>query len=165
MHLGRKAGPVIAEARLNAQAATQLARLDAAPVADPFWELSRLAGQAVAWKDSMAERVNALSSLRYESRSGLEQLRSEIALWERALDRCLLALTAMSKLDIDSRLVGIREATANMLEAALDAALTASGLDLEGQMFARAAFRRNIHIVAVQQANEPKALPAADDDA
>ena len=156
MHLGKRAQPVIAEAKLNEQAQAELARLDVPPVIDPLWELSKLAGQAVAWKDSMAGRVNELRSMRYESASGLEQLRSEIALWERALDRCVATLTAMAKLDIDARLVGIREQTADMLLNALEAALRSTGLDLEHRNAARQVFRNGIRVLHVPG----EALPA-----
>jgi hypothetical protein len=157
MHLGKKARPVIVEARLNAQAAAELANLDVAPVVDPFLELSLLAGQVVEWKNRMAGRVNALTDLRYKSAHGLEQLRSELALWERSLDRCLAVLTAMSRLDIEERLTGIRQKTADMLERAFDAALEASGCGLDGKARARETFRQNIRVVGAPE--KPKALP------
>src|SRR5262245_19792697 len=47
------------------QARAVLARLDVPPVDDPLTELSKLAGQLVAWKNALAERVNALTSIRY----------------------------------------------------------------------------------------------------
>jgi hypothetical protein len=159
MHLGKKAQPVITEARLRVQAAAELAKLDVAPVVDPFLELSRLAGQAVEWKNQLAGRVNTLTSLRYESAAGLEQLRSEIALWERALDRCLAMLTAMSRLDIESRLVGVREQTADHLERVLDAALEkACRGDFQLKAEVRAEFRRNLRVVQVAPEGR-KALP------
>jgi hypothetical protein len=157
MHLGKKARPVIAEAKLNAQAAVEMAKLDVPPVVNPFLELSRLAGQCVAWKDTMATKVNELTSLRYESAHGLEQLRSELALWERSLDRSLAVLTAMSRLGIEERLTGIRQKTADMLERALDLALEASGCGLDGTARARETFRQNIRVVGAQE--KPKALP------
>lgn len=135
-------------AALNEQAARELARLDVPPVTDPLTELARLAAQAVAWKDNMAARVNELSSLRYESESGGEQLRAEIALWERALDRCISTLAAMAKLNIEERLAGVRKQTADMLERALDSALKASGADMDGRQRARDEFRRNLRVVA-----------------
>jgi len=133
---------------LNKQAAAELARLDVPPVTDPLTELARLAGQAVAWKDAMAAKVNELASLRYESATGGEQLRAEIALWERSLDRCISTLGAMARLNIEDRLAGIKRRTADMLELALTQALQKSGADLAGQAAAREEFRRNLRIVA-----------------
>lgn len=136
------------EQELNEKAARELARLDVPPVTDPLTELARLAAQAVAWKDAMAAKVNELSSIRYESENGGEQLRAEIALWERALDRCVGTLTAMAKLNIEERLAGIRKQTADMLERALDAALEKAGVGLDKQAEARETFRRNLKVVA-----------------
>ena len=147
MHLGRVAAPVIAEARLHEQAAAELARLDVPPVQDPLAELAKLAGEAVAWKNRMAERVNELDQIRYRDAKGSEQLRAEIALWERALDRCVSTCSAIARLGIDDRLTGVRERTADMLTAALTAALTACGMDLETQIRARNVFRDNIVLV------------------
>lgn len=136
------------EQAIQAQAAKELARLDVIPVTDPLTELARLAGQAVAWKDAMAAKVNELAGIRYESEHGGEQLRSEIALWERALDRCVMTLTAMAKLNIEERLAGIRQRTADMLERAFDAGMEASGATFEGKAKGREAFRRHLKVVA-----------------
>jgi P27 family predicted phage terminase small subunit len=134
---------------LEAQARAELARLDVPPVTDPLTELAKVAAQAVAWKNAMGEKVNELTSLRYEASAGTgEQLRAEIALWERALDRCVATLTAMAKLNIEDRLAGVRKQTADMLERALDAALEASGTGLDGKQKAREAFRRQLKVVA-----------------
>lgn len=140
--------PSSVAAGLNEQAARELARLDVPPVTDPLTELARLAAQAVAWKDNMAAKVNQLSSLRYESATGGEQLRAEIALWERALDRCVSTLTAMAKLNLEGRMAAVREATARMLEQALDAALEQAGVGLDKQAEAREVFRRSLKVVA-----------------
>ena len=135
------------EEELQAQAAKELARLNVDPVTDPYTELARLAGQAVAWKDAMAGKVNALTSIRYSTEGG-EQLRSELLLWERALDRCILTLTAMAKLNIEDRLAGIRQQTADMLERAFDAGMEASGASFEGKAKGRDAFKRHLKVVA-----------------
>jgi len=140
--------PNAVTAALNEQAARELARLDAPPVANPLEELARLAGQCVAWKDAMAVKVNELTSLRYEGGPGIEQLRAEVMLWERALDRCLAALSAMAKLNIEQRLAGVHAATAQMLEEALAAALQKSGLDITGQARAREVFKERLRVVA-----------------
>jgi hypothetical protein len=147
MHLGKKAQPAIAEARLQEQAAAELARLDVPPVSDPLAELARLAGQCISWKDAIGERVNQLASIRYQDAKGSEQLRGEIQLFERALDRCASTLVAIARLDIDGRLTGVREATADMLVSALETALSASGLDYETQWQVRDVFRRSIVLI------------------
>jgi hypothetical protein len=147
MHLGRKAQPVIAEARLQEQAERLLYQRDAAPVTDPLSALQRLAGRAAAWEDIIGEKVNELRSLRYSTEGG-EQLRAEIAVMERAMDRLGKLLVDIAKLNIEGRLATVREATAVMLEQALAAALASSGCDLDGQQRAQEAFRRNLKVVA-----------------
>ena len=126
MHAGKLAAGI----KLQAQAAEQLARLDIEAVEDPLSELAKVCGQVLAWKDSMAEKVNALTSLRYSTEGG-EQLRSEIALWERALDRCVTTLTAMAKLNIDERLAAISEARAEVIITVFTVALARAGIDGE----------------------------------
>jgi len=101
------------------RARRELARLNLPPVEDPLTELARIAAEVVAWKDAIGGKVNELTSLRYEADQGGEQLRSEVALWERALDRCERFLTAMARLNIDERLARISEAQAAAVIAAI----------------------------------------------
>lgn len=147
MHLGGAAQPAIAEARLQEEAARLLYQRDAQPVTDPLSALQRLAGRAAAWEDIIGEKVNELHSLRYSTEGG-EQLRSEIVVMERAMDRLGKLLVDIAKLNIEGRLATVREATAVMLEQALQAALASSGCDLDGQQRAQEAFRRNLKVVA-----------------
>lgn len=123
MHAGKLAAGI----KLQAEAAEQLARLDVEATEDPLSELARVCAQVLAWKDSMAAKVNALTSLRYSTEGG-EQLRSEIALWERALDRCVTTLTAMAKLNIDERLAKISEERAEMIITVFTRALEIAGV-------------------------------------
>ena len=131
---GRKAA---LEEAIQAQAASELAKLDVTPVGNPLEELRTLAGQAVAWKDQMATKVNQLSDVSYRSTLGQEQLRSELLLWERALDRCTTVLIAMAKLDLDTRLVRIEEAKAAMVAAVVREALAKAGATTEQQTAAK----------------------------
>jgi hypothetical protein len=147
MHLGEKAPAVIAEARLQEEAARLLYQRDAPPVTDPLSALQRLAGRAAAWEDIIGEKVNEMRSIRYSTEGG-EQLRAEIAVMERAMDRLGKLLVDIAKLGIEDRLAGVRESTARMLEEALAAALQKSGADLSGQDAAREEFKRRLRVVA-----------------
>lgn len=118
----------IAEAKLEARVHKALARLDVAPVDNPLEALAELAGQVVAFKNALADRVNALEEIRYESKAGGEQLRAEIALYERALDRCNTVLGTIARLDIDGRLVRIEEEKARILMDAVHAGLASIGV-------------------------------------
>jgi hypothetical protein len=135
-------------AALNEQAERLLYQRDAPPVTDPLSALQRLAGRAAAWEDIIGEKVNEMRSIRYSTEEGGEQLRSEIIVMERAMDRLGRLLVDIAKLNIEGRLATVREATAQMLEQALAAALAASGCDLDGQQRAQEAFRRNLKVVA-----------------
>jgi hypothetical protein len=136
---------------LEKRAAAEIAALDVDPVGDPLHQLSVLAAQVLAWRDSMAGQVNNLTSLRYESfgeGSSGEQLRAEVALWERALDRCERVLVAMARLNIDERLAKISEQQAVLIEQALKAGLADLGLDLETQDRAAKSVARHLRSVS-----------------
>jgi hypothetical protein len=133
-------------AAVREQARAELAALDVDPVGDPLTQLALLAGQVLAWRDSMADRVNDLGSLRYGTEGG-EQLRAEVALWERALDRAERVLVAMARLNIDERLARITEAQVDLVEKAVTAALASEGLDPEAQDRARRVVGRHLRAV------------------
>jgi hypothetical protein len=132
-------------AALNERAERLLYQHDAPPVTDPLSALQRLAGRAAAWEDIIGEKVNELHSLRYSTEGG-EQLRAEIAVMERAMDRLGKLLVDIARLNIEGRLAVVREATAQMLEHALAQALDSSGCDPDGQQRAREAFRRHLKV-------------------
>ena len=69
---------------------------------DPLTALRQLAGEALALKDLLAERVSELQSWRYESVLGAEQLRSELVLLERSLDRAQKFALDLARLDLAS---------------------------------------------------------------
>ncbi len=148
MHLGKEAGPAIAAANLEAAAARLLYQHDAAPVTNPLEALQSLAGRALALEQVIGEKVNELRSLRYEGEGGGEQIRGELQVLERSMDRAGKLLVDIAKLGIEDKLAGIRQRTLDMLERALDAALESSGADLAGKAKAREAFRRNLKVVA-----------------
>lgn len=140
---------VAAAARvLDVKVRATLARLGVGAVDNPLTALAQLAGEVLAWKDATAALVNELRELRYEDAKGGEQLRSEVVLWERALDRAVTVLAAMAKLKLDERLVAVSEATADMLVRAVDAGLAAAGLTGEARETARKAVAAQMRIVS-----------------
>jgi hypothetical protein len=136
--------------RLEHEVRDLLARLDVTPVEDPLTELQKLAGEVVAWKNAMAAKVNELTSVRYETLYG-EQLRSEVALFERAMDRCERVLTAMARLNIDARLARISEEQGRLVTEALRGALAELGLSQEAQMAARPVVARHLQLAVERQ--------------
>lgn len=80
-------------------------------LADVYTELQKTAGLAVAWRDMLEEKVTALTEWRYEAKgAGTEQLRSEIALFERSLDRVGKLLEVIARLDLDTRVAALNAA-------------------------------------------------------
>lgn len=139
-----KAAERVAQQEFDEEMSRTLARLKVAPVDNPLTVLAELAGQAVAFKDALAERVNDLQSIRYEDMRGSEQLRSEVALWERALDRCERFCTSMARLKIDDRLAKVEEAQIELVLAALDAGLVAINVGHDQRIEAKVAAARHL---------------------
>jgi hypothetical protein len=151
-----------AERIVEQQVRRSLARLDVPAVEDPFTELGKLAGQVVSWKDALAALVNRLvedapceqcgaagGRLRYESfATGAEQLRSEVSLFERAMDRCANVLGLMAKLNIDERMARISERQAAAVIRAIDVALATAGVTGPVAQEARAAGARELRKAA-----------------
>lgn len=137
-----------------------LALLDVDPVSDPFTALAELAGQVIAFKNQLAGQVNALTGepcgscggggrLRYEAAgAGTEQLRSEVSLFERALDRCASVLGLIAKLNIDERMARINERQAEAVIRAVDAALASAGVTGPAALSARQVAARELRAVA-----------------
>jgi hypothetical protein len=94
-------------------------------VRDPIAEFMRLIDETIAFKDLLASHVAALEDqLRYTDAAGGEQLRAEVTLYERALDRAGKFLADWARLGMQERMVRISEAQAAALGAALDQAMT-----------------------------------------
>jgi hypothetical protein len=76
------------------------------------------------------ERVEALEQLRYRASAG-EQIRGELLMYERALDRSAKFCDSLARLGLDERTVRIAEAQVVMLVAALDRVLNDPALGLD----------------------------------
>lgn len=135
-------------AALQERANKVLGKLKIDPVEDPLTELSRIAGETVAWKDVIAEQVSFLKGVSYESERNGEQVRGEIIVWERALDRCIVVLTGMARLDIDDRLAKVSEKQAEMVEQALDFALRSTGLSVAQRAEAKRCVAERLRLVS-----------------
>jgi len=121
------------------------------PIGNPLSELLELAAEAKAWKEAMRQVAAWLFSqqrIRSAHAKVGEQLRAEIVIYERAMDRLAHLLIQISKLGIEARLAQIEEAKAATVERALMAALEASGLDLTAQGTAREVLVRELRRAA-----------------
>lgn len=135
-------------AGLKARAEAVLYQYDAGPVANPLEALQSLAGRALALEQAIGGIVNDLTSIRYGSDTGGEQLRSEVAVLERAMDRAGRLLVDIAKLNIDERLARVTERQTEIVAGALAAALGEMGLSAEQQRDARSRVARHLRSVA-----------------
>ena len=130
-------------------AAALLHDLDAAPVTDPVAALQRLAGVVSSAVDVMGSRVNELTSIRYTDAKQAEQLRSEVAIWERLLAQCSRLLVDMVRLGIEDRLAAVEESRLDLLEKAMRAILADPDLHLDAVQQAAAPAVIHRHLSAV----------------
>lgn len=110
------------------EAATTLAEVGVYPVEDPVEAFATLVSEVVALKDHFADRVAQLESLRYTSTWNTEQMRTEVALYERALDRAGRLLAQWVSLGLDERRVQLGEAHGRQINEFLVAVLRDLGL-------------------------------------
>lgn len=129
----RRLAEAAAVRAVEADAAADLAHAALRPVKDPVELLAMLASEAAAWKDALAARVNALMSVRFTSEQGAEQLRSEVALYERAMDRTAKLCESLAKLGLEDRRVRLDEQTADLVAGVIRAILDDLGLTVEQQ--------------------------------
>jgi hypothetical protein len=136
--------------RLEAEAQKLLYRHDAPPAANPLEALQALAGRALAMEGALGELVNRLTSIRYEGKGegGAEQLRAEVAVLERAMDRAGKLLVDIARLNIDERLVKIEEGKARIIVEAIEIALAAAGVRGQAATEAKRAAARHLRSVA-----------------
>ncbi|HZR53637.1 MAG TPA: hypothetical protein VFB06_29535 [Streptosporangiaceae bacterium] len=143
--------------RVDLEARAELARQDVVPVEDPLTELQNLAGRVLAWERVAGEMVNRLEAVRYRDHRGGEQLRAEVALLERAMDRAAHILIAMVRLNLDERVVRLTERQADLAAEALRGALADLGIDRDGDEVMRALARR----LRLADAQERRAIPGS----
>lgn len=84
-------------------------------ITDPIKALQILATEALSMKDALAARVNALTSLRFEDDKGTEQLRSEVILYERALDRAAKFLDLLARSGFEEKRIMIAQREGQMI--------------------------------------------------
>ena len=116
-------------------------------VVNPLAELLALAGELAEWKDIMRQVVAYLYSkerLRSAHAKVGEQLRAEILLYERAIERFAKILLDIHRAGIEQQLARIQDRQVTVMERALDATLSIIGLDLAAQEKARTVLRGEI---------------------
>lgn len=121
---------------------------------NPLTEYLALAAQAKMLKDILMERVSVmrLDDWRYQSKTMGEQIRTEIILAERAMDRLAKMLKDILSAGIEARLAAIDERQVQIVERALVLALEAAVPgQLEAQHTARQVLQRELVRAAAGQ--------------
>jgi len=111
----------VSEREASRRAEKWLARQGYDEIEDPLAELLHLASEATAYRELFRAQVDKLmlaDEVRYEHRAG-EQLRAEMALWERSAERCLKVYSEIARLGIAERMVRIREAEIVLMAQAI----------------------------------------------
>lgn len=137
----------VAEEKIDKKARSLALRLDIDPVDNPLQALALHIGEEVRLKDAFESLVRELEEIRYKGAAG-EQIRAEITLYERALDRVGTRLTAYARLNIDERLAVIQEKQAEVIIKAIDAALAHAGITGEAATAARQVAARHLRSVS-----------------
>lgn len=112
LHLGCTQTHRIAARRTlaNREGARELAEMGYEPVSNPIELLADLAGQANALVKFFGAKVDALGDdVRYQSEKGAEQLRAEMAIYERMLDRTGRLAGKLAELGFEERRTAIAE--------------------------------------------------------
>lgn len=134
--------------RLEGDLQKLLYQYGAPPAENPLTALQALAGRVLAMERAIGEKVNELGAIRYDSENGGEQLRAEVAVLERAMDRAGKFLVDIARLNIDERLVKIEEAKAKVIVEAIEIALAVAGVRGQAATEAKRAAARHLRSVA-----------------
>ena len=121
--------------------------LKPSPAPDPLAGLLQLADEMHEWKKIMQEVVAYVMSrerIRSAHNRVGEQLRAEVLLYERAIERLAQLWERIIKLGIEARMAKIEDIQVQAIETALDTALAASGLGMTEREAARKALRREL---------------------
>jgi hypothetical protein len=97
------------------------------PVTNPLDVFAELAGTVQGWMQTMRALVEELNTVGYTALTG-EQIRAEVQLFERSMDRANTVLSTYARLNIDERLARISATQSEMVMGAIEAALAAAGV-------------------------------------
>lgn len=106
---------------------------------NPLEALLELANEQVAWKNLCLAKLAKLQEdeWRWDGDRAGEQIRSEILVYERAIDRATNTLIKISRLGIEAKLAQIAEKQVSIVETAIVRTLQDLNLDIDTQAKAR----------------------------
>lgn len=134
----RAAMAVVADARAI------LALEGLTPIKHPLDALADLAAEVLAMKAALAARVNSLDGVTTTSPQGIETLRVEVSLYERALDRSARFLDMLTRAGFEERRTQIAEAEALVVASALADAISSISLPPEYRVAVINAIRQGL---------------------
>lgn len=123
-----------------------IARNGFEPVEDPVEELGKVAAEIIAFKDAVGLIVGRLEAMSYEHAQG-EQLKAEVAVYERALDRSARTLESIIKLGLGERRAKIEEAKIVIVLAAINTAFAQIDLPAAEKKKAIEIFQRELSAI------------------
>lgn len=141
------------QARLLFDEATAAARREGLDLVDPLQALHELADEAWRWREVCRRMVGELREFRYRSGKAGEQVRAEIVLYERALDRAGRLLAEIVRLGIEERLAHVTERQVDEIVRVLDSVLRKYGLDPDDHEVA-GAVEDELHKLAAEEARQ-----------
>jgi len=144
---------------IEAKARTMFGRaFDDTPVGNPLDVFAELAGTVRGWLRTMQALVEELGTPGYAALTG-EQIRAEVQLFERAMDRANTVLSTYAKLGIDERLARISEAQAFTVLQAIESALAAAGVTGSRAIEAKQAAAKRLRVATAPPAKVTPTTP------
>lgn len=119
---------------------------------DTVTEMDRLAAEAIVFKDVCRDRLDTLltnDEIRYKGNAG-EQLRAEVALYERALDRCNTILSTNVRLNIHEKKIELEKAKAVLVASAFRETLNEAGLTKEASQHLMRIFSQKMLAISAE---------------
>jgi len=123
----------LATQAIEQQAEATLAHHGITAVEDPLAELGKLASASKAMTEALGARVNALTELEHFDLKQSPDLKAEVQMYERALDRTHRLLDSLIKAGYAERQVSIAEQEALLVAGVIRRVIAGLGLTTEQQ--------------------------------
>lgn len=123
----------LATQRIEQEAGAVLAHQGITAVEDPLAELGKLASASKAMTEALGARVNALTELEHFDDKRSPDLKAEVQMYERALDRTHRLLDSLVKHGYAERQISIAEQEALLVAGVIRRVIAGLGLSPEQQ--------------------------------
>jgi hypothetical protein len=143
--------------RAEASALADLHRIGVKPIGNPLEMLAELTAEARQWEAILRSRVADLESLSQMTPAGVEQVRTVVVLFERAMDRAAAFASMCAKLNIEDRIfrlqARINEEIARQVFGVFERSLYKMSLTPDQWARAREVFPRELQAVVDESAD------------